>query len=84
MVLLCFRSLGTFLSSRYIGILFRMIELMLGQIIRFGLFIMTILIGFLFGLYYIDNIPNKADNGMRDNDNVYDHFIFIYIISWYG
>merc|ERR1711920_597851 len=49
LVLLCFRSLAVFLSSQYIGILFRMLELMMGQIVRFGLFIGTLLIGFLFG-----------------------------------
>ncbi len=43
MVLLCIRSLAVFLSSQYIGILFRMLELMMGQIVRFGFFIGTIL-----------------------------------------
>ena len=78
LVLLCFRSLAVFLSSQYIGILFRMLELMMGQIVRFGLFIMTVLIGFLFGLYYIDNIPNRSDIGDSDNDGVYDHFLYLF------
>eukprot|EP01084_Bolivina_argentea_P220866 374231_1 len=52
-----------------------MLELMMGQIVRFGAFIGTIVIGFLFGLYYIDNIPYKS---VVEKDNLYDHFLYLF------
>ena len=85
LVLLCFRSLAVFLSAQYIGILFRMIELMMASIVRFSFFVLTVIIGFLFGLYYIDNIPHRDLDGEIEGtesfigaDGVYDHLLYLF------
>eukprot|EP01084_Bolivina_argentea_P150316 262518_1 len=52
LVFLCLRSLAIFEHTKYFGILWKIIALMMGQIIRFCYFMVVVLIGFLFGVYF--------------------------------
>merc|ERR1719474_422356 len=74
--MLFLRSLFIFMSSKYMGISIRTLELMMGQIVRFFFFLVTIWVGFTFGLFYIDHTPQDAD--AVGGDSLYPHFLYFF------
>ena len=75
-VMLFGRSLFNFMSSKYMGILIRSLQLMMGQIVRFFLFLVTIWIGFTFGLYYIDHTPQHPM--YVEGGDMYQHILYFF------